>query len=346
MRRVWIASALLTWQALACSQSHRAGEPPARADAATPAAEPDRDPPPSAGAAGRDEPTQAANDALADQLLGDWSVLVASGRVYELRDWYAFEPDGVVRNRIVNHGGSAGIAFGPTQLGHYELRDRELLVTVELQDFAGSAAGELPLPPAQRGTRTERMSLAMGTRPTGDPLAGQSYLDAKALFADGDRRFGSDYALETVDGSGATSSRYHVRLDLQLNRGLRGLAAGSALDVRVRAHVAFVAPDMPGDEDALELAYRAVLRAEDGWLRIVPEQLDGLAPIGAEAEFKNMLSAAGVERHPAWARAAFERELFPLQRYLPSDPSRLTSSELVRSLWTRFDGSNVFTERR
>ena len=355
MRKVWIAGALLTSLLLACSQSHRPRAEDVVDGDAPPAAEQPPQPPVSAGSAGRGEAPSVdvdappssgeARDELADALLGRWSMLVATGRVYELRDWYEFEPGGALRNRLVNHGGSAGIAFGPVQAGKYQLRGRTLMTSVEIVEHDASMPGELPLPATQRGTRLETMSLAIGTRPDGDPRAGEIFLDGEALFGNDARRFHSKYRSEHLDANGARTSSSGVQLSFELSRSLRGLAPGSELDVLIDARIDTVSADVPeGDEDELRLEYRAVVRADSGWLRIVPAVADGLDANGTRAAVAKLLRDAGIAQRPAWAQELYERVLDPQQRYQRDDPTTLTSSAFDRWGWTRFDGSTVFTE--
>jgi hypothetical protein len=218
--------------------------------------------------------------------------------------------------------------------GRYYVTGRTLGIT--LAGAGSERPFDMSMPTMPIAERTETMTIALGD---GRMIAGrdpQVFLDARAFTSDDGARFDSRRSTVMSTAAMVTVFEQKVVIALQLNPGLP-LVAGEHTTVQVEADLtAFDAAHDSAEQTAtVTFEYAATIREELGWLRIMPDALDGLDGQAAIDAWHQLLDDNGVMSQPEWARRLLEAELYPSQRFHPGDITLLSSTLPEWGRWTQ-----------
>jgi hypothetical protein len=292
----------------------------------------DADAPPADAGATQDASSDAASSAdgaagLSQALTRTWIGPGPLGNCINESSWYTFGADGTVVERDIDDNDCTHVPrLLATIPGSYTLTGRLLELTMSGRGLDSGSLGFMS-PTAQKVTkRLERSPVLVATVTPPWIGAGHLALDHRAYTSDDGARFQSErYArLDAATGRLFEQSTLHaITIDPPLP-----LAAGTPCTVTVDVSVtSFDAGSNPTSESGtFHVSYAAIIRAtEPGWLRVLPQKIDGLASTDANSAWQGILDAAGFSQRTLRFRSAAG-----MSYYLghPVDDARVLSEQL------------------
>lgn len=267
-------------------------------------------------------------------LFGDWWNEDDVGDCIDVRTWYSFAADGSVWNRQIDHNACSGNRLIDEVVGAYSLDGRRL--EIRLHGIGSERPFDMSTPTMAVAQRTELMTIAIGAAPMVVGRAPQIFLDGRALTSSDGTTFESMRGTLMTSAGNDVVFRQLIAVALQLNPGLP-LAASDHTTVQVQADLtAFDSAHDSAERTAtVTVEYAATIREELGWLRILPDALDGLEGQAAIDAWHQVLDDNDVTSQPEWARRLLDAEFYPSQRFQAGDIVLLSSSLPEWGRWTR-----------
>ena len=297
---------------------------------------------PDAGGAATQPTPDAADGApgvtgpLADTLARTWiSASSMAGNCTDLHTWYTFGADGSVVERDIDQNACYGVRLVEKITGAYTLHDRVVEMTMN-----GLGAGKpyltmsQPLEPVAK--LVDRFSIVSGK--ITPPWIGAGYLavdDTAHTSTDG-AHFESRRYVSMESSAGARLFEQDLSFAVTVDPPLP-LTAGQACHVQVDFTLALfdAAAPVTNDGGMFRIAYDAVARVtEEGWMRLMPQPLDGLSNEDQYTVWHQMLDNAGLSaNHSLTFARTFDLHFNYYLGYPDEDPHVLTQNLPQTGRW-------------
>jgi hypothetical protein len=279
-----------------------------------------------AGAAGTTG-TPLPSGPLAETVARTWLASSSNGaNCFDHKTWFTFGADGSVVHRDIDVNACSGTKLLNRFTGVYTLRDRLMEITTNGLGLAKSRLSiYAPKEPVAR--LVDRFSIVSGKIAPGWIGAGYLALDDGAYTSTDGAHFQSERYVRMESATGGKLFEQNLDVAITVDPPVP-VAAGQACTVQVDFTLSqfdAAAPTTPVT-GSFRLTYDAVARVtEEGWMRLMPRELDTLPSEERTAVWRGILERAGLwSDYPLTFARTIEMNFVYYLGYANGDPRVLT----------------------
>jgi hypothetical protein len=277
-----------------------------------------------------------AQSSLAQLVARDWTGNGEAGNCINIKSWYSFGADGTAVNRDIDENAcSRKNVLRAKSVGRYTLTDHVLEMTL---DGIGLDQTYLVMEPPKVpvANRLEHFPVVAGVIAPPWIGAGRLALDRDAYTGTDGAHFQSDRYARLESATGARLFEQKALFSITVDPPLP-LAAGTSCQVDVDlALTSFDAAATPTTENGtFHVRYMAIVRnTEEGWMRLVPKVVDGLANDAASTAWTGVLDASDLSEHTPRFRQVFNLGFSYYLGHQVGDTQALSQSLPQTARWT------------